>query len=236
MALGVFMPYGNPSWKRFKNFAEFVYSCEGDRGVEALRQLIVLSYVNVPQCQKILVHRALGLALRAHNGQLRKGDSLGYRRPYFHHIAMVWFMVVISGGSFEQQIAAILHDVIEDGGERLNMTRSEIKMYIRATFGEAIYNIVISLTNPEGLSTEEKPVWQRDHFMQMPLHEQVNKMCDKLANWYDSLHDAPSSWGVDKFKADYELTRDMFEAMDEVSAICNVYGSLLQIHAKQVGV
>ena len=55
---------------------------------------------------------ALSLAARAHEGQSRKGTPI----PYITHPVAVAGLVAQFGGDEDQQIAALLHDVLEDGG------------------------------------------------------------------------------------------------------------------------
>lgn len=56
--------------------------------------------------------KALALAARAHEGQVRKGTSI----PDITHPVAVAALVAQYGGDEDQQIAALLHDVLEDGG------------------------------------------------------------------------------------------------------------------------
>ncbi len=56
--------------------------------------------------------QAITLAAKAHEGQLRKGTAI----PYITHPVAVAALVAQYGGDEDQQIAALLHDVLEDGG------------------------------------------------------------------------------------------------------------------------
>jgi len=58
----------------------------------------------------MLVLDAYKLAARLHDGQLDKAG-----RPYIEHLTRVFLRVLAAGGSPEQQIAALMHDSIEDG-------------------------------------------------------------------------------------------------------------------------
>lgn len=53
---------------------------------------------------------AYKLAARLHAGQVDKAG-----RPYIEHLSRVFLLVGERGGDREQQIAALLHDAIEDG-------------------------------------------------------------------------------------------------------------------------
>jgi (p)ppGpp synthase/HD superfamily hydrolase len=53
---------------------------------------------------------AYQLASKLHTGQV---DQSG--RPYIEHLTRVFLRVQAAGGDQDQQIAALLHDAIEDG-------------------------------------------------------------------------------------------------------------------------
>ena len=53
---------------------------------------------------------AYKLAATLHAGQVDKGG-----RPYIEHLSRVFIRVLEQGGERDQQIAALLHDAIEDG-------------------------------------------------------------------------------------------------------------------------
>ncbi|MDL5034274.1 HD domain-containing protein [Pelomonas sp. APW6] len=53
---------------------------------------------------------AYRLAAQLHSGQLDKAG-----RPYIEHLSRVFLRVMHAGGDRDQQIAALLHDTIEDG-------------------------------------------------------------------------------------------------------------------------
>ena len=56
--------------------------------------------------------QAIFLAATAHEGQSRKGTKI----PYITHPVAVAGLVAQYGGDEDQQIAGLLHDVLEDGG------------------------------------------------------------------------------------------------------------------------
>ncbi|MBI3148095.1 MAG: HD domain-containing protein [Betaproteobacteria bacterium] len=57
--------------------------------------------------------QAIAFAALAHEGQTRKGTGI----PYITHPVAVAGLVARYGGDDELQIAALLHDVLEDAGE-----------------------------------------------------------------------------------------------------------------------
>src|SRR3954467_4719890 len=72
--------------------------------------------------------RALNLAFELHAGQTRKGSGV----PYFGHLLGVTSIVIETGASEDEAIAAHLHDAAEDQGGR------EILGRIRTEFGDPV--------------------------------------------------------------------------------------------------
>ena len=91
--------------------------------------------------------RALELAYELHAGQTRKGSGV----PYFGHLLGVTSIVVETGASEDEAIAALLHDAAEDQGGRETLER------IRAEFGDDVAEIVESCSDSFG---EPKPPWR----------------------------------------------------------------------------
>ena len=80
--------------------------------------------------------RAVEYAREAHAEQMRKGTSV----PYLSHLLGVSAIVLDYGGDEDQAIAALLHDVVEDQGERhLSIVREK--------FGERVARIVAACTD-----------------------------------------------------------------------------------------
>ena len=75
--------------------------------------------------------KAVDYARIAHAAQMRKGTTI----PYLTHLLGVATLVIEHGGSEDQAIAGLLHDVIEDCGE----THESL---IRAQFGDTVARIV----------------------------------------------------------------------------------------------
>lgn len=60
----------------------------------------------------VRIAKALALAVEAHDGQKRKGTNI----PYVAHPMAVAAIALDYGATEDQAIAALLHDVLEDGG------------------------------------------------------------------------------------------------------------------------
>lgn len=80
--------------------------------------------------------RAVDYARIAHATQTRKGSDI----PYIYHLLGVASLVIEFGGSEDQAIAGLLHDVIEDCG-------AEHEAAIREQFGDGVACIVKDCTD-----------------------------------------------------------------------------------------
>ena len=82
------------------------------------------------------LHAALDYAADAHSGQSKKGADT----PYLAHLLGVCSLVLDHGGTEDQAIAALLHDVIEDAG-------AHHEAEIDRQFGAAVARIVRDCTD-----------------------------------------------------------------------------------------
>lgn len=118
---------------------------------------------------------AFGYAARVHAGQLRKGSAV----PYISHPMAVSALVLEYGGDEDQVIAALLHDVVEDGGAE---HASQINQY----FGERVLRMVLDCT--DAIGQQPKPEWrprkQRylEHLAEIAADSLLVNACDKLHN------------------------------------------------------
>ena len=79
---------------------------------------------------------AVDYARIAHAKQVRKGSGI----PYLYHLLGVASLVLEYGGTEDQAIAGLLHDVLEDCG-------AEHEEAIRAKFGDTVADIVKDCTD-----------------------------------------------------------------------------------------
>ena len=94
------------------------------------------------------ITEALAFALRAHDGQTRKGTSI----PYIAHPLGVSSLVMEAGGADDEVVAALLHDAVEDGGQ-------ELVDPIRDAFGERVLGIVLECSDAVVPKGAQKPGW-----------------------------------------------------------------------------
>lgn len=92
--------------------------------------------------------RAMLFAIHSHQGQIRKGCGA----PYISHPIAVSSLVLEYGGTENQAIAALLHDVIED----CSVKEGELKL----RFGADVARIVVDCSDYFGLADRPKPPWR----------------------------------------------------------------------------
>ncbi|MEO5559375.1 MAG: HD domain-containing protein [Dokdonella sp.] len=128
--------------------------------------------------------RAVDYARIAHAAQVRKGSDI----PYLYHLLGVASLVIEFGGSEDQAIAGLLHDVIEDCG-------AAHEHVIRAQFGDGVADIVVACTDGtlEGKATHIDAEAKRQdwisrkqayltHLAKAPDEVLLVSNCDKLHN------------------------------------------------------
>jgi (p)ppGpp synthase/HD superfamily hydrolase len=157
----------------------------------------------------------------AHMRQKRKGPS---GRPYIHHPRMVWYLVWQAGGTVEQQILALLHDVVEDGHKSWPAkTRTDLHADVAGWFGQDIADKLMCLSNPTtlddpALSPAQKHDLKVAFQMQMLADNpdlRVVKLADKLANGYDTVYDRPKGWDDAKLAEQFDYAADMLATFPE---------------------
>lgn len=120
-------------------------------------------------------YEALSFAANLHDGQTRKGSGI----PYLTHLMTVSSYVFEFGGSVDQAIAGLLHDAIEDQGDKTNLQE------IEKLFGDEVSRIVKACTDTESIP---KPPWKERkaaYLNQLKNKDHVLKLviaCDKLHN------------------------------------------------------
>jgi GTP pyrophosphokinase len=100
----------------------------------------------------LLTHRLTGafdLARDVHNGDAIKGNSL----PYLLHVLDVCSIALRHGADEDQAIAALLHDVVEDGGGAPMLDE------IRERFGDRVADIVLACSDSLEVDRANKLDW-----------------------------------------------------------------------------
>jgi (p)ppGpp synthase/HD superfamily hydrolase len=119
---------------------------------------------------------ALLYATRLHARQVRKGTGV----PYVSHLLSACALVLESGGTEDEAIAALLHDAVEDQGG------APILAEIEQRFGRGVAAIVAGCTDSDVQG--QKPEWRPRkeayiaHLREAPLPVQRVSCADKLHN------------------------------------------------------
>lgn len=94
------------------------------------------------------ISQALALAVEAHDQQVRKGTQV----PYVAHPMGVASIALDFGADEDQAIAALLHDVLEDGGP-------QFAPVIQQKFGKKVLSLVEGCTDGVPNAAGEKAPW-----------------------------------------------------------------------------
>lgn len=124
------------------------------------------------------IGEALGLAVQAHKNQVRKGTSI----PYVAHPMGVASIALEFGADEDQAIAALLHDVLEDGGPQYGPV-------IKAKFGERVFDIVDGCTDGVPDESGDKGDWGQRKRAYLE-HLEVAPDAVLLVSGSDKLHNA----------------------------------------------
>lgn len=122
-----------------------------------------------------LLERAMLLALRAHEGQMRKDAPM----PYIVHPVEVALILARQGFSDTVLAAALVHDVVEDTTVSLADVRTEL--------GDAVAALVAPVTHDDSLSWEEKKQAYIDTIRSASEDVKALSTADKIANAHSLL-------------------------------------------------
>ncbi len=156
---------------------------------------------------------ALLYAARLHRDQTRKGTDT----PYVTHLLAVAAIVGENGGTEDEAVAALLHDVPEDRGGKERLRD------IRERFGDEVAEIVAGCTDT---FEDPKPEWRPRkeayvaHVATAPVSVRLVSAADKLHNARSILADLRSLgdelW--DRFTSGKEGTLWYYRALVEAYA------------------
>jgi (p)ppGpp synthase/HD superfamily hydrolase len=125
---------------------------------------------------------ALVFAAQKHRTQVRKGSEV----PYVGHLLGVCSLVIEDGGSEDEAIAALLHDVVEDQGG------DTVLEEVRERFGDEVAGIVLACSDT---TVVPKPPWRERkaayvaHLYTAPPEVLRVSLADKLYNARAILRD-----------------------------------------------
>ncbi len=128
-----------------------------------------------------MVKEARDFAIKAHEGQFRKGT----RRPYIVHPLEVAEIVRKITQDEEVICAALLHDTIED-------CKGVTEEVIKEQFGERIAKIVVAESEDKSKTWIERKSATIERIRKAPYEVQVICLADKLSNLRDIDRDYQS--------------------------------------------
>ncbi len=125
-----------------------------------------------------MVNEAIEFAVKAHNGQFRKGTDI----PFIVHPMEVFSIVVRMTSDKDIGVAALLHDVVEDCDD---VTIDQI----RDRFGDRVAGFVEAESEDKSLSWKERKQHTIDRTRKQPLEVKYIALGDKLSNIRSVAHD-----------------------------------------------
>lgn len=164
---------------------------------------------------------AFEFAARAHANQYRKSTDI----PYISHLMSVAALVFENGGSEDQAIAGLLHDVLEDADPPSSMPW--LRDQIALNFGQKVLAIVDACTDGTPDEAGNKPAWEprkKAYLAQLqnkPLEVLLVSCCDKLHNARAILTDL-NTIGVkvfDRFSSSKEQTLWYYQSLSDLFSL-----------------
>ncbi len=129
-----------------------------------------------------LLARAYAFAAVQHEGQKRNASG---DEPYLHHLIEVANLLAYAtdGGNPVLVAAGVLHDVLED----TPTTATEL----RTLFGHDVATLVGEVTDPKGLSEDERRQRQVEYVRVLSPEAKLLKIADKTSNIRERLKARP---------------------------------------------
>ena len=170
------------------------------------------------------ISAAFALAALVHEKQKRKSTDI----PYISHPMAVAAQVSVWGGSEDQVIAALLHDVVEDGG-------AQYMPVIEEHFGKHVLDLVMACSDAAPQRGQPKGAWiERKEKYIANLRSAADEVllisaADKWHNLASILADAKQLGEVvfDRF------IRQDFERTDKKKMVLWYYKELLAVYRER---
>jgi (p)ppGpp synthase/HD superfamily hydrolase len=135
----------------------------------------------------VRIMEAANFAARKHSDQRRKGDG---SEPYVNHLIEVADLVALATeGKPDAVIAALLHDVVEDQGVKIDE--------IAKLFGNPVASLVAEVTDDKSLPKQVRKDKQIESAPHKSDIASVIKLADKTSN-LRALVKSPPSWPIER--------------------------------------
>ncbi len=170
------------------------------------------------------ISAAFALAALVHEKQKRKSTDI----PYISHPMAVAAQVAVWGGSEDQFIAALLHDVVEDGG-------AQYKPVIEEHFGKHVLDLVMACSDTAPQRGQPKSAWiERKEKYIANLRSAADEVllisaADKWHNLASILADAKQ---LGEMVFDRFIRQD-FERTDKKKMVLWYYKELLAVYRER---
>lgn len=170
------------------------------------------------------ISAAFALAALVHEKQTRKSTDI----PYISHPMAVAAQVAVWGGSEDQFIAALLHDVVEDGG-------AQYMPVIEEHFGKHVLDLVMACSDAAPQRGQPKGAWiERKEKYIANLRSAADEVllisaADKWHNLASILADAKQLGEVvfDRF------IRQDFERTDKKKMVLWYYKEIISVYRER---
>ena len=170
------------------------------------------------------ISAAFALAALVHEKQTRKSTNI----PYISHPMAVAAQVAVWGGSEDQPIAALLHDVVEDGG-------AQYMPVIEEHFGKHVLDLVMACSDAAPQRGQPKGAWiERKEKYIANLRSAADEVllisaADKWHNLASILADAKQLGEVvfDRF------IRQDFERTDKKKMVLWYYKEIISVYRER---
>lgn len=170
------------------------------------------------------ISAAFALAALVHEKQTRKSTDI----PYISHPMAVAAQVAVWGGSEDQFIAALLHDVVEDGG-------AQYMPVIEKHFGKHVLDLVMACSDAAPQRGQPKGAWiERKEKYIANLRSAADEVllisaADKWHNLASILADAKQLGEVvfDRF------IRQDFERTDKKKMVLWYYKEIISVYRER---
>lgn len=159
-----------------------------------------------------MIFKSLDFAANKHRYQLRKGADSA---PYINHPIKVAQLLIEVGEVYDIDIiiAAILHDTIED----TKTTKEELYK----EFSEKITDYVLEMTDDKTQEKIQRKLLQIQNAPHKSPGAKLIKICDKISNITDVVHNPPSWWELQRRKDYLDWAQKVVNALGEVNLNLN---------------
>jgi guanosine-3',5'-bis(diphosphate) 3'-pyrophosphohydrolase len=156
-----------------------------------------------------LILEAAAFAADKHRNQRRKDKSAS---PYINHPIALAALLANDGAVSDARVlaAALLHDTIED----TETTAAELER----SFGAAIRDIVLEVTDDKALPKAERKQLQVDHAPHITREAKLVKLADKICNLRDVLASPPADWSADRKQKYFDWAKDVVAGLRGTNA------------------